>query len=217
MLPPTRSILLLLLAFLPIASSAQKPKLMPVPPPPSAVSTPEPTDPPARDIKDLRDRLTLHLPAGWNLATRDGEVSTFRLDAPTAPRTSQLRYVASIAFNPFPQSTFSGALLYISSAPHLSDAACAAQTTTKPFTKLDPVTIDGVPFARGKNERGGICTESRTVAYTALRQGACLRLDVVLNTFCGGDVSGAQEVTRDQLGNIYQRLDGIVQSIRFTR
>src|ERR1700686_244588 len=69
---------------------------------------PEPTSPAARRFSDSRYRVAFEVPAAWNLSRRDGEVSTFRLDARSAPLSSQVRGVATIAFNPYPQSTFSG-------------------------------------------------------------------------------------------------------------
>jgi hypothetical protein len=194
-------------------SPMQVPKVVPVPPLHPTAPAREPTDPPARDVRDPFDRLTLHLPAGWNLTRKDGEISTFHLDARSAPRKSKLHLVASLAFNPYPQSTFSGAILYVSSAPGLSAAACAAETATKPFEALPPGTVDGQTFARGKDEQ--ICTESRDVAYTAMRRNACLRFDLAINSFCGGDVSGAEDLTADQLQAIYTRLMKILESVRF--
>jgi len=193
----------------------QVPKVMPVPPLHPVAPAKEPTSPPARDVRDPLDRLTFHLPAGWNLNRKDGEISSFRLDARTAPRKARLHFVASLAFNPYPFSTFSGALFYVSSTPALSAEACAAETTTKPFESLPPGEIDKQPFARGKDEHGQICTEARDVAYTAMRQNSCLRFDLAINSFCGGDVSGAEDLTADQLQAIYTRLMKILESVHF--
>jgi hypothetical protein len=192
------------------------PKPVPVPPLHATGPVADPTDPPARDVTDARDHLNFHLPAGWNLTTQDGEISTFHLDARTAPRRSQLRMVANIAFNPYPQSTFEGALFYVSSTPHSTASACAMQTATKPFSPLPPARIDGVSFTRGKDEHGTICTEARDVAYTAMRGGSCLRFDLSINSFCGGDVSGAQDLTGQQLGALFGRLETILNTIHFT-
>jgi hypothetical protein len=176
----------------------------------------EPVSPAARDVADERDGLRFHLPPGWNLARKDGEASTFRLDARTAPAKSRLRMVASLAFNPYPQSTFEGALFYVSATPGLSAEACAAETTAKPFQGLATARIDGKSFWRGKDEHGHICTEGRDVAYTAMRGNACLRFDLAINNFCGGDVSGAEDLTEGQLQALYTRLATILNSIRFT-
>ena len=195
----------------------QVPKVVPVPPLFPVKPLKEPTNPPARDVIDPRDHLTLHLPAAWNLTRRDGEISTFHSDARSAPKSSQLRLVASLAFNPYPMSTFEGALFYVSSTPHSTPAACAAQTTTKPFASIEPATVDGQAFARGKDEHGGICTEARDVAYTAMRGNSCLRFDLAINSFCGGEVSGAYDLTADQMQAIYNRLQTIVMSIHFEK
>jgi hypothetical protein len=197
------------------AQQPQVPKVVPVPPLPSAAPAKEPTSPLAQDVRDSRDHLTFHLPVGWNLARKDGEMSTFHLDARTAHRNAQLHAVATLAFNPYPLSTFEGATFYVSSTPHITAEACAGETSTKPFEALPPGMIDGQPFARGKDEHGTICTEARDVAYTALRHNACLRFDLAINTFCGGEVSGAQDLTADQLQSIYTRLMKILDSVNF--
>jgi hypothetical protein len=191
----------------------QVPKVVPVPPLHPTAPAKEPTTPAAREVRDVSDHLTLHLPAGWNLSRRDGEISSFLLDARTVPRTSRLHLAASLAFNPYPQSTFSGAVFYVSSTPGVSAAACAAETTTKPFESLPPASVDGQTFARGKDEHGQICTESRDVAYSARRRNSCLRFDLTIHTFCGGDVSGAEDLSADQLQAIYSRLKTILNSV----
>jgi hypothetical protein len=203
------------------AQEMKVPKPVPVPPLPAPKSrgpavAPEPTSPAAQTVEDARTHVEFRLPPGWDVTRRDGEVSTFRLDARTAPRRSDLRVVASLAFNPYPLSTFSGAMFYVSSA-RVSSSACAAETTVKPEKKLDPVIVGDVKFARGKDEHGHICTESRDVAYTAMRGGSCLRFDLAVNSFCGGEVSGAEDLTDAQLGSIFKRMEGILDTVRFTR
>jgi hypothetical protein len=193
------------------------PKVVPIPPLHPNAPAKEPTDPPARDVTDARAHLTFHLPAGWNLSRKDGELSTFLLDARTAPPASRMHLVATLAFNPYPLSTFEGALFYVSSTPRLTAAQCAAQTATKPFEALAPATLDGQPFARGKDEHGKVCTEARDVAYTAMRENSCLRFDLAINSFCGGEVSGAQDLTEGQLQALYTRLVTILDSVRFTK
>ena len=197
------------------APHMQVPRVVPVPPVRHSAPPREPNDPPAREVHDPHGPLSLHLPAGWDLSTKDGEFSTFNLDARTAPRNAQLHLVASLAFNPYPQSTFSGARLYVSSASMHSAAACAAQTHTGNFQSLPPTTLDGVAFAGGKDEYGHSCTEVRDVAYTALLHGSCLRLDLVVNSFCGGEVSGAQDLTAAQLDSLYRRLQAILSTVHF--
>lgn len=210
--------LVVLVAGLAGAQEKQVPKVVPVPPlpPPKArVAPAEPTNPPAQTVEDQRTHVVFRLPAGWNVSRTDGELSTFRLDARSAPRRSELRVAAGLNFNPFPQSTFSGALFYLSVVPHSSAAACSAETTVKPEKPLPPAVVGDVKFSRGKDEHGHICTESRDVAYTALRGGSCVRFDLAVNSFCGGEVSGAQDLTEEQLGSLFKRLEGILGTVEF--
>ena len=203
------------------AQQPQVPKVVPVPPLPppksraAAKPPPEPTSPPSQTVEDERTHVVFHLPAGWNLARKDGELSTFRLDARTAPRRSEVRAVASLSFNPFPLSTFSGVLFYLSTTPHTTAAVCAAETTTKPEKPLPPAIVGDVKFSRGRDEHGHICTESRDVAYTAMRGGSCVRFDLAVNSFCGGEVSGAQDLTEEQLESLFKRLEGILGTVEF--
>jgi len=213
--------LVVLMAGLAGAQEKQVPKVVPVPPLPparareAAKPPPEPTSPPAQTVEDERTHVVFRLPAGWNVTRKDGELSTFRLDARSAPRRSELRVAASLNFNPFPQSTFSGALFYLSVLPHATAAACAAETSVKPEKPLPPAVVGDVKFARGKDEHGHICTESRDVAYTAMRGGSCVRFDVAVNSFCGGEVSGAEDLTEAQLGSLFKRLEGILGTVEF--
>ena len=216
-----RTALLVMCVGLAGAQQKKVPEVVPVPPlpPPGARVAPkpmaEPTSPPAQTIEDERTHAVFHLPAGWNVSHKDGELSTFRLDARTAPARSDLRFAASLNFNPFPLSTFSGALFYLSVVPRSSAAACAAETTVKPETPLPSAIVGDVKFSRGKDEHGNICTESRDVAYTALRGGSCVRFDLAVNSFCGGEVSGAQDLTEEQLGSLFKRLEGILGTVEF--
>ena len=203
------------------AQEKKVPKVVPVPPLPPARSRvapappPEPTTPPAQTIEDERTHVVFRLPAGWNVSRTDGELSTFRLDARSAPRRSELRVAASLNFNPFPQSTFSGALFYLSVLPRATAGVCASETTMPPEKALPPAVIGDVKFARGKDEHGHICTESRDVAYTAMRGGSCVRFDLAVNSFCGGEVSGAEDLTEEQLGSLFKRLEGILGTVEF--
>lgn len=211
---------LVMCAGLAVAQEKQVPKVVPVPPlpPPKARAVkppPEPTSPPAQTVEDERTHVAFRLPAGWNVSRKDGELSTFRLDARSAPRRSELRAAASLNFNPFPLSTFSGAMFYLSVAPRSTAAACEAETTVKPEKALPAAIVGDVKFARGKDEHGHICTESRDVAYTALRGGTCVRFDLTVNSFCGGEVSGAEDLTEDQLGSLFKRLEGILGTVEF--
>jgi hypothetical protein len=201
------------------AQEKRVPKVVPVPPlpPPKARPgpPPEPTSPAAQTVEDARAHVTFRLPAGWNVSRRDGELSRFRLDARTAAKSAQMRVAASLNFNPFPQSTFSGALLYLSTAQGVGAAACAAQTTRKPEMAMASAVVGDVKFARGKDEHGHICTEARDIAYTAVRGGSCVRFDLLVNTFCGGEVSGAEDLTETQLQSVYKRMEGILETVRF--
>ncbi len=198
------------------------PKVVPVPPLPARPTArrdapiPEPTSPPARTVVDSRAHVSFHLPAGWVLARKDGEISTFHQDARTAPPNAQLRAVANLDFNPYPLSTFAGALFYVSTTPHSTEADCAAQTTVKPQKPLTPMSVANLKFNRGLDEHGHICTEARVLTYTAMHEHSCLRFDLAVNTFCGGDDSGAQDMTDVQLAAIFKRMLGILDSVTFT-
>jgi hypothetical protein len=162
--------------------------------------------PPARTFHDTHYHLSLKIPAGWLLTTHDREVSTFHLDAPTAPRTSRLRAVSSIAINPYPLSTFSGAFLYFSVVPAAAEASCIKQVPNPAGTK----EIAHQTFTRGHSEQASrICTESRDEVYAAYRNRACYRFDLVLNTFCR-QVSGAQDMTPTQLDDLHTQMESIL-------
>lgn len=181
----------------------------------SASSPPEPPTPAARRFSDSRYRVAFEIPSAWNLSRRDGEVSTFRLDARSAPLSSQLRGVATIAFNPYPQSTFSGALVYFSISSRTSDADCARQAFLPLRRPTTTTGINGVSFSHGYDEHGGICIESRDDVYTAYRGKACYRFDLVVNTFCGGEVSGVRDMNHAEMEDIRARERKILNSIEF--
>jgi hypothetical protein len=208
-----------LLTLTTTGSAQTKPVLgQPEPIPPmlrSQSSKPEPTTPPARPFHDSRYGVAFTVPAAWNLNRRDAEVSTFHLDARTAAHTTQLRAVATINFNPHPYSTFSGALFYFSVTPHVTPAQCSFQASAQPPRTSNTTPIDGVPFTHGYDEHGGICTESRDEIYTTPRNNSCYRFDVVINTFCGGDVSGVQDITPRELDAVRTRMQAILDSVKF--
>lgn len=191
-------------------------KARPVPMPKPAQAIPDPMSPPAQVVEDSRTHVRFQLPAGWNLTRRDGELSTFHLDARTAPKGAELRAVADLDFNPYPRSTFSGALFYLSVTPRSTAAACAAQAGGRPAQATGTVPVGDVPFHRGHDEHGKICTEARDDIYTALRGGSCVRFDLAMNSFCGGEVSGAQDLTEAQIDAIEGRMQGILATVRFT-
>lgn len=177
----------------------------------SASAQTEPTTPPAHSFHDTHFGISLQIPAGWNFSRKDSDLSTFKLDARTAPRNAQMRAVANIAFNPFPASTFSGALFYFSVTPHATEAECRAQASQS----ISTVPVDGVAFTRGSDEHGTSCIETRSDTYTALRNNGCYRFDLVINTFCGGEVSGASDMTPQQVDAIRKRLESILSTVRF--
>jgi len=180
-----------------------------------AAAPPEPTTPPAHPFHDARYGVTFTVPAAWNLNRKDAEVSTFRFDAPTASRAAQLRAVATISFNPHPYSTFSGALFYFSVTPRIMPAQCSAQASAQAPRTVTTTPIDGIPFTHGYDEHGVICTESRDEIYTTPRNNACYRFDVVINTFCGGDVSGVQDISPRELDAVRKRMQTILDSVHF--
>ncbi|SEC46087.1 hypothetical protein [Terriglobus roseus] len=173
---------------------------------------PEHPMPAARDFHDPRYHLSLHVPAGWNFERRDGVLSNFGVDVRTTKRTLDVRGVASINFNPYPVSTFSGATIYYSVMPKATAASCAAQATTAPLTPQNDVRIGGLPFKHGRDEHGHVCIESRDEVFTALQGRSCLRFDLVVNTFCS-QTSGAMEISKDQLADVQGRLGKILGSL----
>lgn len=198
------------------------PKVVPVPVPkaaPAPAPRPfaEPQDPPPQNYVDPRTRMYFHLGPGFRLERRDGEMSQFHLDARTAPASAQLRAVAMMEFNPFPASTFSGGIVSYSVTPGLSAESCKLQTRVAPEKPLATMPVGGVPFARGLDEHGGICTEARNVTYTALRGHDCVRFDLTVNTFCGGDVSGAKDMTDMELASVFRRLEQVLDTVEFRK
>ena len=175
----------------------------------------EPTAPPPQHIHLLTSGLSFNLPAGWNVARRDGELSTFALDARSSLPSTRFRSVAQLAFNPFPYSTFSGALFYTSTTPHSTPLQCSNQATAPASHPISTVQVDSIPFKHGYNEHGEICTEERDEIYTALRNGTCYRFDLVINTFCGGEVSGSRDLTTQQLEAVRHRLETILNTVTF--
>ena len=196
------------------------PQVVPVPKikPPAAPAPEkfvEPQDPPPQNYVDPVSHLYFHLGPGFRLARKDKEISTFHLDARSAPEATRLRAVAMMEFNPFPASTFSGGLVSYSVTPGLTGEACEAQTRGKPEKALATMKVGGVPFWRGLDEHGGICTEARNVTYTAIRGRDCVRFDLTVNTFCGGEVSGAADMTDLELASVFRRLEMVLDTVEF--
>jgi hypothetical protein len=179
------------------------------------VATSDSLSPPARAFHDVRSGVSFQIPAGWNLSMKDGEVSTFRLDARSAGRTAQMRGLASIGFNPYPESTLSGAFFYVSVAPRVTPSDCAQQASLVAPRTASVAQVGGTAFQHGYDEHGGVCTEARDEIYTATRKGSCYRFDLIINSFCGGDVSGVRDVTAAQIEAVRHRLETILASVRF--
>jgi hypothetical protein len=174
-----------------------------------------PATPAQRTFHDPTYKISFDYPANWVFARRDHEISTFRLDARTAARTTLMRAVVSIPENPFPDSTFSGAYLYFSVTPHRNDAACARQAAPAVQGRRGAVSeIAGISFAHGHDEQRAICTVQRDEVYTTLRRGACYRFDLAINTFCG-EASGVREITPQELDAVRGRLEAILATVRF--
>lgn len=178
-------------------------------------TVPEPTTPPAREFHDEHYGVSFTVPAAWELTRKDSSVSTFNLDARSALRSTRMRAVATIDFNPHPTSTFSGALFYFSVTPNISAADCSTQATKLSPRKTSTATIGGVTFEHGYDQHGVICTEARDEIFTAMRGNACYRFDMVINTYCGGEVSGVRDITPDELNSVRKRMKAILDSVRF--
>jgi hypothetical protein len=171
-----------------------------------------------RTVRDAQDRLSFQVPANWPLATRDRELSTFHQEARTAPLSARVRYVAAMPENPFPLSTFSGAHFYLSVTPRQSEAQCKAQTVPVAGGKAasaDKVAIAHLPASHLRDEHGAICTQFRDDAYTVYRRGACLRFDLAMNNFCGGEVSGVRDMSPAEMQEVRRQLETILSSVTF--
>ncbi len=175
--------------------------------PAAATSTPS-------TFHDSLYKVSFDYPASWTLSKKDGEISTFHLDARSAPHSTRLRAVAAIPENPYPSSTFSGAYVYLSVTPHTSEASCTSQASTGAGKR--PVSqIAGIPFAHGHDEQKNICITARDEIYTTYRHGACYRFDLAINNFCGGEVSGVKDVTQKELDDVRNRMEAILATVRF--
>ena len=181
------------------------------------VAVPEapPKDAKTLDFRDSHYGVRFSVPLGWTVNRKDGEVSTFHLDARSASPHSEMRSVVAIQFNPYPYSTFSGARFYYSVERHSTDAECAAQATGPSISQemKDTQDIGGMNFVHGHDEHGQICVEARDEVYTAYRKGSCYRFDLAMNTFCSVS-SGAQDLTDTQLQQIDQRMADILSTVK---
>ena len=208
---------------------------------------------PAHTFHDRTTRAAFDYPAGWTFAEHDHEISTFHLDARTAPRAARVRAVVAIPQNPFPESTFSGAYLYFSVTPHSLASACARQAIAPRITsaeaahraaeyrashpdpnpdsdpsgpagktpvialttKPDKLQIAGIAFTHGRDEQRDVCITQHDDVYTTYRAGSCLRFDLAINNFCGGEVSGVRDISTKQLDDVHARLTAILSTLRF--
>jgi hypothetical protein len=182
--------------------------------PATAPSTPAQLPP--RTFHDPTYKLSFDYPGDWNFTNKDGEISTFHLDARSAPHNSTLRAVTAFSENPFPASTFSGGYVYFSVTPHTSAAACNAQATYPAGSgKAAPSQVAGIPFIHGHDEQDHICTTDRDEIYTTYHKGSCYRFDLTINNFCGGQVSGVKDISADELDQVRSRLESILSTVRF--
>ena len=182
---------------------------------PAAARVSVPTAP-AEDARPTRFHdghfgVRFEVPPGWEFRRRDGELSTFHMDARSASPRAQMRGMASLTFNPFPMSVLSGATFYYSVERHASAMECAEQAAAADGAR-DVQDIAGMEFRHGHDEHGQICTEGRDEVYTAFRKGACYRFDLEVNTFCSIS-SGADDLTERQMGSLEQRMVDILSSV----
>ncbi len=181
-----------------------------------------PTIPATNTFHDPTYHLSFDYPANWTFSHSDGEISTFHLDARSALPKTTLRAVVASPENPFPASTFSGAYVYFSVTPHSSASACARQAKSTAIVKNVPqvkpgekVQIADIPFIHGHDEQKDICITQRDEIYTTLHRGACIRFDLSINNFCGGEVSGVKDITPQELDQVRGHLESILSTIRF--
>ena len=168
-----------------------------------------------RTIHDSAAALSFDLPAAWPRSRKDGELSTFRLDAPTAPPGAEMRAAAALDHNPFPESTFTSAFFYLSVSTHTSGSECAAEARQPGGPPTDIATFAGQTFTHGQGEHGTICPDTHTEVYTLARANGCVRFDLVRYNFCGGSVSGVRDMTPREVQAIDDQLKGILATVRF--
>jgi hypothetical protein len=169
-------------------------------------------------FRDARYQVSFKVPKGWDFTRKDGEISQFHMDARSAPDNTLLRGVATIMFNPYPNSTLSGALFYYSVEPKTSDEACARQASARQSTghqeERPQQDIAGMAFTHGHDEFGDVCVESRDEVYTAFHKGACYRFDMTVTTFCSAS-SGVRDMNRNQMQDVEQKLADILSTVQF--
>ena len=175
-----------------------------------------------RTFHDPTYKISFDYPANWDFSQRDREISTFHLDARSAPKNASMRAVAAMGDNPYPLSTFSGAYVYFSVTPKSSESSCAKQAagpsmtaTPKASRATSKVTIADIPFTHGHDHQREICITQRDEIYTTLHRGACYRFDLAINNFCGGQVSGVKDITDKELDQVRSRLESVLATVRF--
>lgn len=179
------------------------------------VAVPE-TPPPAVKAQEFHDGhfgVRFRVPQGWSITRKDKEVSTFHLDARTASPKAVMRSVVAIEFNPYPYSTFSGALVYFSVEPHSNEMECSQEATGELARQSDTQNIGGMRFVHGHDEHGKVCVEARDEVYTAYHKGKCYRFDLAMNTFCSVS-SGVEDMTLTQLEQMDQRMANILSTVQ---
>jgi hypothetical protein len=166
-------------------------------------------------------KISFDYPANWSFARADHEISTFHLDARSAPRNASMRAVAAMPENPYPLSTFSGAYVYFSVTPKSSESACAKQAappkmsaTPKSSRATAKVTIADIPFTNGHDAQREVCIIQLDDVYTTLHRGACYRFDLAINKFCS-QVSGAKDLSGKELDQVRSRLEAILSTVRY--
>jgi hypothetical protein len=183
---------------------------------PAQISVPTAPSPTAKgqSYHDRRYGVRFDVPPGWSFTQKDRIVSTFRLDARSAAVRTRMRGVATMDFNPLPQSTLSGASLYYSVEPQSTETECAARAAPGK-ERPDVVNIGGLDFTHGHDEHGGICVEQRDEVYTGYRKHMCYRFDLTVNTFCAIS-SGAEELTDEQLRDVEARMTAMLSTVVFS-
>jgi hypothetical protein len=195
------------------AAAAQSPK------PEPQVPTAPTADAQEKVFRDSNYGVSFKVPKGWDLFRKDGETSTFHMDARSAPRNAMLRAVATIGFNPYPRTTLSGAMFYYSVAPHATEAECVQQASARQKDgnqeRRQTQDIAGMNFTHGHDEYGTICVESRDEIYTTFRHGSCYRFDLTVNTFCSVS-SGVRDMRREEMLAVEQKLANILSTVELS-
>jgi hypothetical protein len=106
-------------------------------------------------------------------------------------------------------------LFYFSVTPRSTETACRNQASAQAPRTVEAAQIAGASFTHGYDEHGTICTEARDEIYTTFRNNSCYRFDLVINSFCGGDVSGVRDITAMELSSVRRRLESILGTVTF--